>query len=84
MRILVTGNQGFIGPVLVGMARARGHTVTGLDVGYFADGVARSEADHQPDRQILRDMRDVRDERDRGDYARPDHRQREFTGGQSG
>jgi nucleoside-diphosphate-sugar epimerase len=59
MRILVTGNQGFIGPVLVGMARTRGHAVTGLDIGYFEDCVTRPEADHFPDRQIVRDMRDV-------------------------
>jgi nucleoside-diphosphate-sugar epimerase len=59
MRLLVTGNQGFIGPVLVRSAQARGHTVTGLDVGYFKDGVARPEADAQADRQILRDIRDV-------------------------
>lgn len=59
MRLLVTGNQGFIGPVLTAMAKARGHTVTGLDVGYFADCIARPEADALPDRQILRDMRDV-------------------------
>jgi nucleoside-diphosphate-sugar epimerase len=59
MRLLVTGNQGFIGPVLVGLAHARGHEVTGLDVGYFEACVARPEADRQPDRQILRDMRDV-------------------------
>src|SRR3569833_2538330 len=59
MRLLVTGNQGFIGPVLVAMAKARGHAVTGLDVGYFADCIARPEAAAWPDRQILRDMRDV-------------------------
>jgi len=59
MRLLVTGNQGFIGPVLVAMAKARGHAVTGLDVGYFADCIARPEAEAWPDRQVLRDMRDV-------------------------
>src|SRR3569832_1984359 len=59
MRLLVTGNQGFIGPVLVAMATARGHAVTGLDVGYFESCVARPEAEAWPDRQILRDMRDV-------------------------
>lgn len=59
MRLLVTGNQGFIGPVLTAMAKARGHEVIGLDIGYFADGVARPEAEAEPDRQILRDMRDV-------------------------
>jgi nucleoside-diphosphate-sugar epimerase len=59
MRLLVTGNQGFIGPVLTAMTQARGHRVTGLDVGYFADCLARPEAEAKADVQILRDMRDV-------------------------
>ena len=59
MRLLVTGNQGFIGPALTAMAKARGHEVIGLDIGYFADCIARPQVDAQPDRQILRDMRDV-------------------------
>jgi nucleoside-diphosphate-sugar epimerase len=59
MRLLVTGNQGFIGPVLTGMAQARGHAVTGLDVGYFEGCVSRPQADARADRQILRDIRDV-------------------------
>ncbi|HVY33657.1 MAG TPA: NAD(P)-dependent oxidoreductase [Caulobacteraceae bacterium] len=59
MRLLVTGNQGFIGPVLVRMARARGHAVVGLDSGYFERCVWRPEADSRPDRQIVRDIRDV-------------------------
>lgn len=37
------------------MAQARGHHVTGLDIGYFKD----CGADGSPDRQIARDMRDV-------------------------
>jgi nucleoside-diphosphate-sugar epimerase len=37
------------------MAQARGHTVTGLDIGYFKDCGAEVPAD----RQIVRDMRDV-------------------------
>jgi nucleoside-diphosphate-sugar epimerase len=56
IRILVTGNQGFIGPVLTRMAQDRGHQVVGLDIGYFAD----CGADVAPERQIVRDMRDVR------------------------
>jgi nucleoside-diphosphate-sugar epimerase len=41
------------------MAQGRGHHVTGLDVGYFKDGISRPEADGPADRQILRDIRDV-------------------------
>jgi nucleoside-diphosphate-sugar epimerase len=59
IRLLVTGNQGFIGPVLTRMARAKGHHVTGLDIGYFADCLAGPEPDALPDRQIPRDIREV-------------------------
>jgi nucleoside-diphosphate-sugar epimerase len=41
------------------MAQARGHRVTGLDIGYFKDCVSRPEADGAADAQILRDIRDV-------------------------
>ena len=59
MRLLVTGNQGFIGPTLTRMAQARGHVVTGLDIGYFEDCISRPEDDAPPDGQIVRDIRDV-------------------------
>jgi nucleoside-diphosphate-sugar epimerase len=41
------------------MARARGHHVTGLDIGYFEGCVMRPAADCAADIQILRDIRDV-------------------------
>jgi nucleoside-diphosphate-sugar epimerase len=41
------------------MARARGHHVTGLDIGYFEQCVARPDADGIADTQLLRDIRDV-------------------------
>jgi nucleoside-diphosphate-sugar epimerase len=41
------------------MAQARGHHVTGLDIGYFKDCVARPQADGAADAQIVRDIRDV-------------------------
>ncbi|MDB5460203.1 MAG: putative sugar nucleotide epimerase [Caulobacteraceae bacterium] len=41
------------------MAQARGHGVTGLDVGYFEDCVTRPQAGGVADAQILRDIRDV-------------------------
>lgn len=59
MRILVTGNQGYIGPVLTKLARERGHHVTGLDIGYFQDCIPEGQNDIPPDRQIFRDIRDV-------------------------
>jgi nucleoside-diphosphate-sugar epimerase len=35
MKVLVTGHQGYIGAVLVPMLQREGHTVVGLDTGYF-------------------------------------------------
>jgi nucleoside-diphosphate-sugar epimerase len=35
MRILITGHRGYIGPHLVNLLKARGHSVVGVDVGYF-------------------------------------------------
>lgn len=39
MRVLVTGHQGYLGSVLVAKLLEDGHSVVGLDVGYFADCV---------------------------------------------
>jgi nucleoside-diphosphate-sugar epimerase len=55
----VTGNKGFIGPVLTRLAQGRGHHVTGLDIGYFESCVSRPQADGPAGRQIVRDIRDV-------------------------
>ena len=60
MRLLITGNTGFIGPVMTRLAKEQGHAVTGLDVGYFAECVPEGMEDVPPDRQIWRDVRDVR------------------------
>jgi nucleoside-diphosphate-sugar epimerase len=60
MHLLITGNQGFIGPILVRLAKEAGHNVTGLDIGYFEDCVAGSMPEVKPDRQIVRDIRDVK------------------------
>lgn len=57
MRVLVTGSDGYIGAVLVGMMKERGYHVTGLDTFYFED-CALSETP-QPDRVIRKDIRDV-------------------------
>ncbi|MCI4346979.1 MAG: NAD-dependent epimerase/dehydratase family protein, partial [Thermoplasmata archaeon] len=37
MRVLVTGQHGYIGSVLAPVLAAAGHEVTGLDVGYYSD-----------------------------------------------
>lgn len=57
MRVLVTGNLGYIGSVLTVELAAAGHDVTGLDIGYFRDCLL-AEAP-PPARQIVKDIRDV-------------------------
>jgi nucleoside-diphosphate-sugar epimerase len=57
MKVLVTGNQGYIGSVLVDMLLAKGYQVTGYDIGYYADCLLQP---HAPSiRQIVKDIRDV-------------------------
>lgn len=55
MQLMVTGNQGFIGPIVTAMAQSLGHKVTGFDIGYFDNG----NPDPSVDRQIKADIRDV-------------------------
>lgn len=57
MRILVLGNLGYVGSVLTKYLRGAGHSVTGFDVGYFADCTLAEPA--APDRQYVGDVRDV-------------------------
>jgi nucleoside-diphosphate-sugar epimerase len=58
MHVLVTGNQGYIGSVLTPLLAAAGHTVTGLDAGFFADCLLMPFEDGV-ERQIRKDVRDV-------------------------
>ena len=37
MRVLLTGNEGYIGTILVPLLRAAGHEVSGLDSGLFRE-----------------------------------------------
>lgn len=56
MRVLVTGHDGYIGPVLCERLRADGHEVHGLDVSWFRGcGVAEPA----PVRAVVKDVRDV-------------------------
>jgi nucleoside-diphosphate-sugar epimerase len=57
VKVLVTGNLGYIGTVLTDVLASRGHEVTGLDVGYFEDCLL--EHVRGPNRQIIRDVRDI-------------------------
>lgn len=57
MKILVTGNLGYIGGVLVPMLQSLGHEVVGLDSGYFEDCLLAPEEECFT--QINKDIRDV-------------------------
>lgn len=57
MRVLVTGNLGYIGSVLAPYLEARGHEVRGFDAGYFADCLL--EPAHEVVDQRRCDIRDV-------------------------
>ncbi|MFD3330885.1 NAD-dependent epimerase/dehydratase family protein [Streptomyces sp. NPDC058701] len=58
MKVLVTGSEGYIGTVLLPLFARAGHTVSGMDIGWFRDcllGVAE-----EPVGPVLRvDVRDV-------------------------
>lgn len=57
MRVLVTGNLGYIGTVLTQRLLAMGHEVQGLDVGYFAECVVGERPVDPPTWNV--DIRDV-------------------------
>src|SRR5580692_3472913 len=55
MRVLVTGDRGYIGAVMVPFLRAAGHQVDGLDVGLYEGcdfGAAPEELGARPARDI--------------------------------
>ncbi|MDG5771111.1 NAD-dependent epimerase/dehydratase family protein [Mycolicibacterium fortuitum] len=57
MRVLVTGHQGYLGTVMVPILQAAGHSVAGLDTGFFADCVLGPTPDGIE--QLSVDLRDV-------------------------
>jgi len=60
MRVLVTGNQGYIGSVLVDMLLEKKHEVTGYDIGYYADCLLHPYGPKI--KQIIKDIRDINTE----------------------
>lgn len=57
MRVLVTGNLGYIGSVLAPRLVTQGHDVVGLDSGFFKNCVVGQATQDVP--TIIRDIRDV-------------------------
>lgn len=64
MRILVTGDRGYIGCVLTKMLLEKSYDVVGYDTDYYADNVLY-ESDHSY-KQITKDIRDITAEDVRG------------------
>jgi len=59
MRVLVTGNLGYVGTVMTPMLRREGHEVWGYDTGFFSDCVLGELGDAGVSRQISKDIRDA-------------------------
>ena len=55
MKILVTGNLGYIGSVLVEKLILNGDYVVGLDTGYYKDCILTNSV--EPQKQIIKDIR---------------------------
>ena len=57
MKVLVTGNLGYVGTVLVPLLQEKGHEVAGLDSGFFSECTLASPI--SPNRQLIKDTRNV-------------------------
>jgi len=58
MKIMVTGDRGYIGTVLVSMLKRKGHEVVGYDSGYFAENLLEEFDDDYA--KITKDIRDIK------------------------
>jgi nucleoside-diphosphate-sugar epimerase len=57
MKVMVTGNLGYVGTVLARMLAERSHDVVGFDTGYFQACELRESA--PPQVQVIKDIREV-------------------------
>ena len=68
MKLLVTGTDGYIGVLLAEVLTKRGHHVTGLDTGFYRDGLLYDGA-QAPARYIQNDIRTISQDDLRGHDA---------------
>jgi len=59
MRVLVTGNLGYVGTVMTPLLKAEGHEVWGYDTGFYGDCLLGELGDTGLSRQLLKDIRDA-------------------------
>jgi nucleoside-diphosphate-sugar epimerase len=59
MNILITGVDGYIGTVLAAYLMKRGHSVTGLDTGFYREGWLYNDHALQRPRCVNRDLRAI-------------------------
>ena len=57
MKLLVTGDRGYIGSVLAELLMKKGYEVVGLDSGYFSENLVDKISDNY--QQITKDIRDI-------------------------
>ena len=57
MKLLVTGDRGYIGSVLVEILKNKGYEVIGFDSGYFSENLVDKISDNY--QQITKDIRDI-------------------------
>jgi len=57
MKIMVTGDRGYIGAVLVPMLKQQNYKVIGFDSGYFTENLLEEYDDIYP--KITKDLRDI-------------------------
>ena len=57
MKLMVTGDQGYIGAVLMPLLRSKGYEVTGYDAGYFTENTLKYSEENYT--KIKKDIRDI-------------------------
>ena len=60
MKVLITGNLGYIGSVLTKLLLNKGYDVTGLDIGYYKENLVQKVDNLK--KQINLDIRDIKEE----------------------